>query len=114
MELSKKTTDVRRFKRVAFHRPIKVKCSGQDVYAGHLTQDISQGGVRVITSDFVPVNSVVTVQVQLKDREKIMELHARVAWVRATAFGETYQLGLEFFGDTPRMSEAIGQFVRSL
>ncbi len=114
MAMATKTIDVRRFKRVFFKRPVKVKPQGQEVFEGNLAQDLSQGGVRVFASEFVPLNSLVTVQVQLKDASKVLELQGRVAWVRFNPFSEDYQIGLEFAGDKLRTCEVIGRFIRSL
>lgn len=114
MAISERSEDSRRYKRVPFKRGVRVCHQSRGVFEGNLAQDISQGGVRVFTSDFIPILTVVTVLVQLKDKTSVLEFQAKVVWVRYNPLSENYQLGLEFMDDKLRANEAVAQFVESL
>ncbi|NLE65309.1 MAG: PilZ domain-containing protein [Elusimicrobia bacterium] len=103
----------RKFPRVAFRSPIKIRLPEGDMDMGELAQDISLGGIRVRSTDFVPLGSVLRVMVQFSAEEKTVEVRARVVWVRYFPQSEVYQLGLEFVGEMPLTGERIAVFVRS-
>lgn len=65
---------------------------------GSLSCDLSEGGVRVRLSEFIPINTPVTVSIRLAD-ERMAECLARVAWVEKARFGDYYQAGLAFYGN---------------
>ncbi|MEI6438209.1 MAG: PilZ domain-containing protein [Candidatus Omnitrophota bacterium] len=90
--------DNRKFQRAVFRHPVKYKTSSVEIYAGHLAQDISMGGMRINSNEFVPIGTRVILQVQLKVQEKLLDLEAKVVWVKQSPFSEGYQLGLEFVG----------------
>ncbi len=105
--------DGRRYKRIVFKRPIKSRAEGWDVLTGHLAQDLSEGGVRFISTEFIPVNTEIMVQIQLKDQSRIIEIPGRVVWVRVNPASDNYQFGLEF-ADTMAVKRAIiGEHVQS-
>ena len=67
----------------------------------------------MLSPEFIPVNSLVSVQIQLKDREKMIDVEGRVRWVRYNPMTETYQLGLEFSDDAAFQRAMISEFIRS-
>ena len=85
----------RRFHR--FHRaqPVRFQLKDPSRFGGSLSCDLSEGGIRVHLSEFIPLNTELTVSIQLSD-ESIMECPCRVAWVEKNRCGERYQVGLEF------------------
>ena len=104
-------SDNRRFQRAIFKRPVKCKTSEVEIFAGHLAQDISQGGMRVHANAFVPVNARVVLQVQLDPQAKLLEMEAKVVWVKEMSYGNGFQLGLEFTTDTSFEQAKIARFV---
>jgi c-di-GMP-binding flagellar brake protein YcgR len=112
MDIALKNFDARRFQRIQFRRPVKFGDVTGDGLPAHLAQDISQGGLRVMSSDFVALHTPLSVQLQLKDTGRIIELKSRVVWVRYNPLAETYQMGLEFADDLDPARQMIGQFVR--
>ena len=106
-------SDGRRFTRIPFKRPVRFSAFNGERCDSHIAQDLSQGGLRMLSSEFIPVHSVVSVQIQLKDREKVMDVQGRVVWVRYNPMTETYQMGLEFADDAAFQRAMISEFIRS-
>jgi c-di-GMP-binding flagellar brake protein YcgR len=114
MDLTARNMDARKFRRVPFTRLVRFNALNQEHLSGHLAQDLSQGGVSVFSHEFVPVNTFINVQIQLKDAMKIMDVQGRVVWVRFQPLTEMYQLGLEFSDQAVFQRETIGNFIGSL
>ena len=108
-----RNTDGRRFTRIPFKRSVRFGASHDDLSSSHIAQDLSQGGLRMLSSEFIPVHSLVGIQIQLKDTEKVMDVQARVVWVRYNPMTETYQMGLEFTEDAAFQRALISEFIRS-
>ena len=80
-----------------FHRTQAVQLQFKDPsqFGGSLSCDLSEGGIRVHLSDFIPLNTEVALQIKLAD-ESLVECPCRVAWVEKNRFSDRYQAGLEF------------------
>ncbi|MBN1869872.1 MAG: PilZ domain-containing protein [Candidatus Omnitrophica bacterium] len=80
-----------------FHRaqPVRLQFKDPGQSGGSLSCDLSERGVRLHLSDFVPLNTELTLFIQLAD-ESVVECPCRVAWVEKNRFSDRYQAGLEF------------------
>ena len=65
-----------------------------------LTKDISLGGVNIRTDTFLPVDTVVKMELSLPKMQKIVCVKGKVKWNKSLYGGEVFELGLEFV-DTP-------------
>lgn len=65
-----------------------------------LTKDISLGGVNIRTDTFLPVNTVVKIELPLPKMHKIVCVKGKVKWTKSLFGNEVFELGLEFL-DTP-------------
>jgi hypothetical protein len=109
----KRNSDARRFTRVPFKRSVRVKAGNNEIFLGHAGQDISQGGLRVMSSVFFPVNSRLYLQFQLKDLDRVLEVRGRVAWVRFNPLTEMYQMGLDFSDESAFKRGLIIEFIQA-
>lgn len=70
------------------------------VDAGELTnsfsQNISEQGMAITTFDFYPVQSRVHVKILSKTWANLLEIIARVVWVRQLPYQQKYRVGLAF------------------
>ena len=114
MDLMSRDVDARKFRRVPFSRSVRLNALNQGQFSGHLAQDISQGGIRVTSYEFVPVNTLINVRIQLKDTMRVMDLQGRVVWVRFQPMTETYQLGLEFSDQAVYQRDTISNYISSV
>ena len=108
-----RNTEGRRFTRVPFKRAVRFSTPSSPRSDAHIAQDLSQGGLRMLSSEFIPVHSLLSIQIQLKERERVMDVQGRVVWVRYNPMTETYQMGLEFVRDAAFQRAMISEFIRS-
>ena len=62
----------------------------------HLTQDISLTGVKIQCNLFIPVNSLLRIELSLKKPVRIISVLGRVRWIKALFKDELYEMGIEF------------------
>ncbi|MGA2533665.1 MAG: PilZ domain-containing protein [Candidatus Aminicenantales bacterium] len=61
-----------------------------------LTNDISMGGIRIMTDAPLPVDSRVKLEITLSKPRKSIQAVARVRWVKDLFGKHVYDMGLEF------------------
>ena len=96
--IGKSNSDRRRFKRIRYAYPVEYQPKDSLKGLGSLSQDIGEGGIRIVVNDFVPLHTQMQVKISLNN-EQNQNCLARVAWVTKERFSEHYQLGLEFSDD---------------
>lgn len=64
--------------------------------SGALTKDISAGGVRFVSNEFLPVSARLNVELSLDSNTHTLPATARVVWVNKIPYNENFMVGLEF------------------
>ncbi len=85
----------RRFRRVIFREPYQLVTDRGESLGASVAFDLSVGGIRLRTEDFLPVNSRVSIRFSCSDN-RVVNLNGRVAWVQKVPHSDIYQAGLEF------------------
>jgi hypothetical protein len=62
----------------------------------HMSKDISSIGARIQTNAFLPVDTLLKIQLTLKDPPRIVTALGKVKWVRSLYADESFEAGLEF------------------
>ena len=106
-------TEGRKYPRVPFKKGVKCQLQGVEASTGELAQDLSEGGIRIRSNEFIPVGQEISVGIQLKDSDEVIEVIGRVVWVRFVPYTEVYQLGIEFNQDATYPRARIGRFAYS-
>ncbi len=65
-----------------------------------LTKDISLGGVNIRTDTFLPVDTLLKIDLPLPKMHKIISVRGKVRWIKSLYEDEVFEVGLEFV-DTP-------------
>lgn len=78
------------------------------------TQDISSGGLFVVTPTALPAGERVAVQISTPSTWQPLTLSATVAWRREAAGDEPAGIGLKFLDLAPSEQIALADFVASL
>ncbi|HBR14701.1 MAG TPA: hypothetical protein DD723_04040 [Candidatus Omnitrophica bacterium] len=101
-------------KRIKLSSPVHFQGKDPSQYGGCLSRDLSEGGIQVSLYDFVPIHSILTLQVQLA-QEKVVDCLARVVWIEKHPSMLRYQVGLEFVAteDILKAKKEIYQFIKS-
>lgn len=87
--------DKRKFPRKEFRQAVQYRFPEATVLNGSIGFDLSEGGVRFRTEDFVPLDAQVVINLQLK-AEREATLVARVVWVQKVPHGDNFHIGCEF------------------
>ena len=98
--LTKVATEQRKFPRTPFQRAVRFRPKDAPIFTSHSAQDISQGGIRINSSSFVAIGTILSIQIKLADEGVLLDMNAKVVWAKYIPHLEMYQLGLEFSGET--------------
>ena len=109
-------SDNRKFKRVNFREPVLLNVAKEAREGGgHLGYDLSEGGLRFYSEDFLPLDAEAYIKFSVDDN-KVVELKAKVAWVHKVPHAEGYQIGLKFVDTDAAIQhkDRVRQFIGSL
>lgn len=109
--MSEGVVDHRRFKRIDFKKGVKFCPPQAQIFLGEAAFDLSRGGIQINSPEFVATGTVAKLQMQLKEETKIIEVYARIVWVKYYPPTESYRLGLEFVGDRAFAEWQIAKYV---
>jgi len=86
----------------------------QDKKAGdYLTRDISQGGLRFFVHEFIPVNSMLKIRVNLEKQLFAIEAVVKVAWVKEIPLSERFEIGVEFVNIPIDVTQSIIEYIKN-
>ena len=87
----------RRFQRIDSNLPLRYKnLKTATVPMGSVTKDISEGGMRFKTNEFISLACRLVVEITLPMAPKPIKAISKVAWIRKLSSGEQYELGNQF------------------
>lgn len=67
----------------------------------HLSKDISILGVKILSNTFLPVDSMLKIEVSLTKPPRFITGMGRVRWVKSRYADELFEMGIEFV-NTPK------------
>ncbi len=109
--MEKKFVDKRRFPRIRFEGPVHYHMKEQPRFGGCLARDISEGGIKLNFSDFVPLYSEMALKVQLENDPRVVDMPGKVVWVKQVPFSDRYRIGIEFDHPNNLSKETIKSYV---
>lgn len=90
------TVEERRIsKRITFKESVRYELKDPAYFRGCVAYDLSETGVRLRLTEFLPINTEVVLNIQLKDGSTL-EYIGRIAWISQIPFMDHYQAGIEF------------------
>lgn len=63
---------------------------------GGITENLSIGGVRFFANEFIPVLSILKVEIKLKHTDREINAIVKTRWIKQYFDDERYELGAEF------------------
>ncbi len=99
------------YERIPYHEAVGVQ-KGENPPSGSVAKDLSLGGVQINVGDFIPLNTVVNLQIHLTNPARTVPIKGRVAWVREVPQSERYDVGIEFLPDKDSTA-AIQHYISS-
>jgi len=90
------TTEERRVaKRIIFREAVRYELKDPAHFRGSTAYDLSETGVRLRLTEFIPVNTEILMNIQLRDGS-YYEYLGRISWISQIPFMDQYQAGVEF------------------
>ena len=78
---------------------------------GSVAEDISQAGLKLTIHEFIPLNTVLELQIQLPGQMKLVPARAKVVWVNEMPHrDDAWEIGLELVS-SEAFSSAIKDYV---
>lgn len=93
----------RQYRRIKFSEPVQFQLKDPKYFGGCLSADISEGGIRINLNDFVPLNTEVSLQVQV-DKYKVVDCAGQVVWIEKAPYADSYRAGVQFASDKTLVS----------
>jgi len=103
----------RKYQRFDSRIPVQYKRmqTNTAVFRGGLMKDISEGGARMSVYEFLSRDLKLLVEASLLTGVSPIRGTCRVAWVRKSAFGEQYDIGVKFDDFAQEDTKRIAKFV---
>jgi len=107
----------RRHERVKTHIPIryrKLRDTAGMSGASSLSKNISQGGIRFRTAEFISMACRLILELDIPMFNKPVKAISKVAWIRKAGSGDDYEVGNQFLEISKKDKELITEYVDSL
>jgi len=102
----------RKFPRIGVSFPVECKNLHSQDFFYTVSKDLSLGGVRILSDNFLAKNCDMKVDINLIDR--ILSLKAKVAWCSAERRSERYAAGLIFTDVTESAKRGLFRFLNKV
>ena len=99
----------RKFTRLGSRLPLQYR--GERAFRYVLTKDIGEGGIKFLSTDFIPVSSKLVVELSLHYAGEPLKAVGRVSWVQKLPYGDQYNVGMQFVDIAERNKAEIARFV---
>ena len=76
-------------------------------------KDISAGGVKILTSVYIPLDSLVKLKITLSKLRKTIDPIGKVVWGSQLENGDVYEMGIEFENTQPEILCALLEYIYS-
>ena len=101
----------RRFPRFSFNEPVGYQRGEVSSLEGSVAEDISQTGLKLSVNEFIPLNTVLDLQIQLPGQMRLVSARAKVVWVNEVAHrDDAWEIGLQLI-DGDSFSSAVKDYV---
>ncbi len=110
-------TEKRKNPRVKTHIPVRYRKLRQGAGvdgASSITKNMSQGGIRFRTAEFISMACRLILELDLPMFTKPVKAISKVAWIRKAPSGSEYEVGNQFLEISKKDKELISEYVDSL
>ena len=104
--------DQRKFERLGVSFPVECKSLPDRKYFYTVSKDLSLGGLKILTNDFLPKNNLIKLNINLID--KVLNVKAKVAWCNSERASERYTAGLEFVEINNTNQKELTNFINTI
>lgn len=115
--MKEQNSDRRKHQRVEAHIPIKYHAlrGGAGIEGeASLTKDLSEGGIRFRTTEFVSMACRLILEMDIPVFSKPIKAISKVAWIRKTESGDDYEVGNQFLEMSKEDRKLVSQYVNNI
>ena len=92
--------------------PVECKPLSCSKYFCTVCKDLSVGGIKIVSCDFIPKNSLLKLQVNLIDT--VVDLKANLVWCNKERLSERYSAGLKFVEINDKGRKALSHLLERI
>ena len=108
-------TERRRSPRIDSNLPVRYRnLRTATIPLGSLTKDISEGGIRFKTNEFISLACRLVVEITLPTVPRPIKAISKVAWIKKTSSSDQYELGNQFLEISKEDKAVINDYVNRL
>ena len=102
----------RAFPRVRISFPVRCEdlASHKPFYT--VFKDISEGGIKLISEDFMPINKSFKFEINLINN--LVKGRGRIVWCNSQPFSERYLAGIQFIDIEPNAKDRLSKFLSNI
>jgi c-di-GMP-binding flagellar brake protein YcgR len=103
----------RRWPRFSVKVPVQYKNikTLQDPYAGALTKDMGEGGIRFVGNEFLSLANRIVMTIVLPAPARPIKIISKVAWIRKVPMGDQYEIGSQFLSMSEEDKRELKDFL---
>lgn len=80
----------------------------------HLSKDISFLGVKILSNTFLPIDSLLKLEVSLTKPPRFISGMGRVRWVKSRYADELFEMGIEFINTPKNQIKALKKHLEEM
>ena len=80
----------------------------------HLTKDISMGGIKIQSSNFFQINTLLNMELFLEDLARFIRIIGEVRWIKNNYANELFEMGIEFVALSPYSFKVLNEHIEKL
>ena len=104
----------RRFQRAESNLPVKYRnLKMAATPAGSLTKNISEGGIRFKTNEFISLACRLVVEINIPTVQRPIKAISKVAWIRRLPSTDQYEMGNQFLEMTKEDKSRIADYINN-
>ena len=82
-----------------------------ETYSGTLTKNISEGGIRFISAEFLSIFTRLLLEVSIPSFSRPIKAISKVAWIRKVPRSNHYDVGVQFMDITEEDKRQLAAFI---
>lgn len=82
-----------------------------ETYTGTITKDISGGGVRFLSNEFLSIFTRLLVEVSVPTFSRPIKAISKVAWIQKVPRSNQYEVGVQFLDMTEEDKKQLASFI---
>jgi c-di-GMP-binding flagellar brake protein YcgR len=103
----------RRYTRVPESLQVAYEIIPAETIKEYLTRDISQGGIRFLTHEFIPKDSRLRIRITFPTTLFSFEALVKCMWIRELSYGDDFEVGVEFIDLPSEILDYLVSYIRA-